>query len=112
MKELQVTWVRAIEVWWAMCWRGIVYAMLPAFLLGAVAGIVLAVNKIPIEPHERKLQLAGAAIGVFAGIWIVKVILNKTYSGFRIVLVKTPAAEMAVEKDASAGAHSEGPTQA
>lgn len=93
MNELDVTWSRTMQVWWAFFWRSIVYVMLPAFLLGAVVGVVLVVNKVPLEPHAWKLQMAGGAIGLFVGVWLTRVILRKTYSGFRIALVAVPEAE-------------------
>jgi hypothetical protein len=102
VKELDVTWSRTMQVWWAFFWRGIVYIMLPAFLLGAVVGVVLAVNKVPIEPHAWKLQMIGGAIGLFVGIWLTRVILSKTYSGFRIALVAVSEIETAAQHGAPA----------
>jgi hypothetical protein len=92
MKELEVTWARTMQVWWAFFWRSVVYIMVPAFFLGAIVGTVLAVRDVPLEPHAWKLQLAGGAIGLFVGIWLIRVILSKTYSGFRIALVAVPEA--------------------
>ncbi|MEC9407229.1 MAG: hypothetical protein VX549_08135 [Pseudomonadota bacterium] len=107
MNELDVTWGRTMQVWWAFFWRGIVYVMLPAFFLGAVVGVVLAVNKVPLEPHAWKLQMVGGAMGLFVGIWLTRVILRKTYSGFRIALVAVPEIEAAAQPSAPADVPSE-----
>lgn len=93
MTELEVTWPRVLQVWWAYFWRGLVYILLPSLFIGAMAGIFMAFNKIPIEAHTGKLQLVGAVIGFLGGIWITRAILGVTYSGFRIALVATPASE-------------------
>ena len=90
MKELEVQWSHVLQVWWAFAWRGFVYAMLPCFVLGLMAGVFFAVRKIPIEPHMWKLQLLGFAIGLGMGIYVIRIVLTKTFSGFRIALIAVP----------------------
>lgn len=112
MNELEVTWARTIQVWWAFFWRGIVYVMVPAFVLGAGIGIALAVNKIPLEPHAWKIKSAGGAFGLFVGIWLTKLILSKTYSGFRIALVALPEVAVQVQQEAQADGPASGESAA
>ncbi len=91
MRELELTWGRILQIWWASLWRNLAYVMLPAAVAGFLFGFVLAINKIPVENHMGKMQLIFALYGLAAGIWITRIILGKTYGGFRIALVAVPA---------------------
>ena len=91
--ELDVTWLRAVQVWWALFWRSLAYTVVPAGLFGGIVGAVLAVNKIPAEPHLWKVQVVCGVAGIFIGIWITKIILSKGYPGFRIALVAAGEAD-------------------
>lgn len=102
MNEIEVTWHRVLQIWWAWLWRNLLYVMLPAGLLGAVVGIVFAVNKIPLEPNAWKIQIASAAIGIPVSIWLLQEILKKNYSGFRIALIEIPESQPAVQQSAKA----------
>lgn len=92
MKEVEVTWGRVAQVWWALAWRGVLYAVVPSLIVGFVAGIYMALNNIPIAPNEWKIRLLGAFIGIGVGIWVTKIILTKSFNTFRIALIAPEAA--------------------
>lgn len=91
MQELPATWPRVMEIWWGLFWRSLVFILLPSFLFGAVLGVVFALNKIEIQTHLWKIQFVFGVFGLLVGIWLIKIMLGKTYSGFRIALL--PASE-------------------
>ncbi len=105
MREIELGWAHVLQVWWAYFWRGLVYMLLPAFSIGTAIGFFLGVNNVPLEPHAWKIQTVGGVIGLLVGIWLTKVILSKTYSGFRIALIAVPEPTTAVQQ----GAQAEGP---
>jgi len=86
VEKLDVTWKRAIKVWWALCWRGILYTVAITFPIGIVLGVVAAL--VGEVEHARAYgRLLGMILGVPIGIWVVRIILNKQFSDFQIVLM-------------------------
>jgi hypothetical protein len=94
MEEVQVTWKHAIKIWWSWLWRAMLWTLPTALAFGFIVGLVMAMSGIPIEPYQLYLQAAGGFIGIFFGIYTLKIILTKkSFNGFRIVLVKTSEVE-------------------
>ncbi len=89
MNELEVTWGRALKVWWSIVWR----AMLFSFIAGAVAGFLIGFfgSIAGMDPKAIPIYsgLAGMVVAIPVGIWVVKVVLQKRFSGYRLVLVAT-----------------------
>ncbi len=86
--EVEVTWVRAIQLWWSMLWRTYLFVTLAAI----VAGLIIAM--IP----WRTAWMTGSApfiLSIPIGIWVVRwVIRDVKFTDFRIVLVavdRTPS---------------------
>jgi hypothetical protein len=89
MEEIQVTWKHAIKIWWSWLWRAVLWTLPTAMALGFIVGLMMASYGIPIEPYQLYLQAVGGCIGVFFGIYALKIVLTKkSFNGFRIVLVK------------------------
>ena len=36
MQEVEITWGRAIKVWWSLIWRGILYSAIAGFILAFI----------------------------------------------------------------------------
>ncbi|MEJ2760865.1 MAG: hypothetical protein P8126_04835 [Gammaproteobacteria bacterium] len=86
MEKLDATWKRAIKVWWALLWRGILFTLLITFPIGIVIGVIGAI--MGEAEHVRIYsRLAGMILGIPIGIWVVKIVLNKQFSDFQIVLL-------------------------
>jgi type III secretory pathway component EscS len=88
MQELEVTFGRASQVWWAFTWRAMLYALLSGAIIGVVVGLICAV--LGFDP-QRLLPfnlLLGAVVGILASIWVISKILNKKFSSFRIALIQ------------------------
>lgn len=86
MEKLEVTWWRATKIWWSLLWRGIFYALIIGIPLGIIIGFLAATLGVAkeIRPYA---QVVGFIAGIPIGIWVVKIVLEKHYSDFRIVLL-------------------------
>ena len=94
MEEIQVTWKWTIKVWWSWFWRAVVWTFPTAFLFGFVAGIIIAAVGIDPSGMDVWFQLFGACIGFFFGIFTLKTVLTKKFSGYRLALIKTAPDEV------------------
>jgi hypothetical protein len=86
--ELEVTWKRAIMVWWAYLWRTIVCMFLIS--LGAAVPIIVIGVSMGVPPDDA-MAVISPAVDISA--WIapivaVKSILNKSIGDFKLVLVQ------------------------
>ncbi len=87
MNEIDVTWGRATKVWWSLAWRSLLLPGVAGFVVGFIIGIVGAIVGASPETVSAISFFAGVGVGVPMVIWIVKLILSKNYSDFRVALV-------------------------
>ncbi len=86
-KTLEVTFSRATKVWWSLLWRAILFGMLAGGAVGFVIGFIGGAARVAPEQLSRYGGLAGLAVGIPVGIWVMQTVLKKSWSDFRIVLV-------------------------
>lgn len=88
--ELDITWGRAFRVWWALLWRGSL-AFMASILMGALGGGLLgtALGSLDFDIILIKnlAGILGFLIGLAFSIIPVKLVLGKSFSSFRLVLV-------------------------
>jgi hypothetical protein len=85
--RLDVTWTRATKVWWSLLWRGLLFGSLAGFAAGFVVGITGAALGANRETISQLGTLAGVLTAVPVGIWVVRTVLRKSWSDFRIAIV-------------------------
>jgi len=88
--ELEVTWRRAVQVWWAYFWRNLLAlaaTMVVGMILGAVLGLALAAAGVSKETVPLVSGPIGALFGVAISIIPVRLILGKDFGEFRLVLL-------------------------
>lgn len=88
--ELEVTWGRAVRVWWSFLWRNLIAilaAMLIGAIVGAILGFILGAAGVPVATIKMIGMPIGALIGLAISIVPVKLILGLDYGEFRLVLV-------------------------
>ena len=88
--ELEVTWGRALRVWWAFFWRnlvGIVIAVLLSAVIGALLNVVLSAAGVAPETVSRVAMPFGVMLGIAASVVPIKLILGRGFGDFRLVLV-------------------------
>jgi hypothetical protein len=93
---LELTFRRAAVVWWALVWRqallsGCVFLMF-LFLPGFIRAVAGASPSIALYLTLFS-GVAGLAVGVTTGIYVVQVALRQTYSEFTIRLVPRQSGE-------------------
>jgi hypothetical protein len=94
--ELEVTWKRAVRVWWAYLWRNII-AIIIAMIIGGIIGFILGFILGAMGFSIQTIQFITAPIGMIIGLLIsivpIKMILGKDYGEFRLVLLQTNSEE-------------------
>ena len=99
--ELEVTWKRAVKVWWSYFWRNII-AIIVAMLIGVVVGFIIGFILGAMGVSTQTIQFITAPIGMIIGLLIsimpIKMILAKDYGEFRLVLLQTSSAEQSPNK--------------
>lgn len=88
MEEVEVKWIHAIQVWWSWLWRTMAFVLPLSFLAGMFVGIAFVALGINIQEYLFIPQIVGGLIGLYFSIKILKKILNKTFNGYRIALIK------------------------
>jgi hypothetical protein len=88
--ELEVTWGRAIRVWWSYLWRNLIAvaaALVIGGVIGGVLGFIMGAAGVPI----KTIQIVTIPIGFILGLGIsvipMKMILGKDFGEFRLLLV-------------------------
>ncbi len=87
LKTVEMTWFRAIKIWWFWAWR----VMLAATVVGVVVGVLIGIFFTPFIRSEEVLMLSanlvGAFIGIYFGIFVLRTLPEKRFSDFHVVLV-------------------------
>ncbi|BDX04711.1 hypothetical protein [Planctobacterium marinum] len=94
MEEIQVTWKWTVKVWWSWFWRAMLWTFPTAFAVGFVIGMASAIMGLNTSEIGTYSQLLGGLIGLFFGIYALKVVLTKKFNGYRLALVKTESSEV------------------
>lgn len=101
MEEIKVTWGHALRIWWSLVWRVLVFGGIAGLLLGLLAGIAGAVAGIEDAVIAGYVEIGGMLVSIPVGIWVVKIILGKEFSKFRVALV--PSLHSRIESSLNAG---------
>ncbi|TKI70041.1 hypothetical protein FCU45_05390 [Sulfurimonas crateris] len=89
--ELEVTWKRATRVWWAYLWRNLlalVASVAIGGVIGGILGFIMGSVGISIETIRIVTMPIGFILGLLISIVPIKMILNKNFGEFRLVLVE------------------------
>lgn len=82
-----VTWGQATKVWWSFIWRSLLYS----FIAGAVLGFIIGAVGGLLGAAERTISILGTAVGALVSIpisiWVVRTILRKSWTGFRVAVI-------------------------
>jgi ABC-type multidrug transport system permease subunit len=91
MEEIEVKWIHAVQVWWSWLWRTMIIVLPVSFLVGMLAGVMMAALNLDVQKNAFLIQIVGAFIGIYFSISVMRKILNKSFNGYRIALIKVDA---------------------
>lgn len=87
VKIVEVTWMHALKVWWSITWRTLLYSFLGGFVVGFILGFIMGSMGVNPNTINGVCRIAGGIISIPIGIAVVKIVLGKKYSDFRIALI-------------------------
>lgn len=87
MQELELTFSRAAQVWWAWFWRASLFSLLFGFAIGFVMGLIAHMLGLSPQQSSPFIFVSGMVIGVLTSIWVQAKVLKKTFSTFRVALI-------------------------
>jgi uncharacterized membrane protein YeaQ/YmgE (transglycosylase-associated protein family) len=88
-----MTWLRTIKIWWYWAWRSLLMALVVAVIFGFLLGLFASPFISSPESMAAFSNVAGAIIGIFFAIYVLKSLPEKRFSDFRVVLVPRDAGE-------------------
>jgi len=94
--ELEITWKRAIKVWWSYLWRNlltIIVGIIIGAIIGGILGFALGAFGLSKETIQTVVTPIGFIIGFAISIVPMKLILGKDFGEFRLVLVESSTDE-------------------
>ena len=84
---VDVTWTRAMKVWWSIIWRSTLLTLLGSMLFGVIFSVLGGILNIDTGTGVIYSSLGGFVIGMLSGIYAVKKILSKNFSDFKVALI-------------------------
>ena len=84
---IQVTWLRALKVWWSLLWRGVLLIFLAVAGTGFFLGSLMQLIRLKPEIIKTVCIISGFIISIPAGIAVTKFVLTTHYSDFKIALI-------------------------
>jgi hypothetical protein len=101
VEELDITWFRALSVWWLMMWR--------TTAMSALVGLIVSLAWSIVAHPNAFTSVVAAVLAMPLGVVAVRMALRKTYRGFRLAAIakaepvaRTKEAPPAVRKPAVA----------
>jgi len=87
MNSIPVTWARVAKVWWCFVWRATLLGMIVGMLVGLVVGFAGALVGMTAAGVEWMIRGTVILVSIPVGILVMKSVLEKEFSDFRIVLL-------------------------
>ena len=91
---VEVTRTRALKVLWSLTWRVGGLSSLAGLLVGIISAIVSVIARVDPETGLRLTLLASGIVALivapFVGSVVMRMLLKKQFSDFRIALIKQP----------------------
>jgi len=87
MTLMAVTWKRILKLWWAIFWRGWIFGIPLAIIVGFTYAFISGL--VGAEPSKRVIEIFAAIVGIIVNVAVTKWVVSKTkFSDFKIALIK------------------------
>jgi len=86
-KSVEVTWGRALRIWWSIVWRYLLFSVAAAFSVRIIVGIVGALLGLSRPTVEIITGLVGAFAGAAISIGVIRSVFRKELTEFRSSLI-------------------------
>lgn len=73
---MNISWGKALSVWWSIAWRGVIYGALGGFVLGFIGGVMAALMHSP-ERAPLYGMIGGYIASIPASMLAVKQAISK-----------------------------------
>ncbi|WP_207063822.1 hypothetical protein [Motiliproteus sp. SC1-56] len=97
--ELEITWKRAVRVWWSYLWRNLLAIAASAIvggIIGVALGFILSAMGLSSQSIQNITGPIGGVLGLLLSIIPIKMILGKDFGEFRLVLVKNQSTDITI----------------
>ena len=84
---VQVTWMKALKVWWSLLWRGLIFGFLAGAAVGFILGFLMGLARVDPETIKTVCTIGGYIVSIPVGVVVTKFVLKNRYSDFRIALI-------------------------
>ena len=88
VKLIDVTWKRAIKIYWSMLWRIIILSLIAPIIMIYTIGIILHQIEGTNSIFMSFLPFLCIVFTIIVSFFVLKSTLNKQYSDFRISLIE------------------------
>ena len=88
MREVEITIGRLLRICWLLFWRALVGALVIGAAFGFVIGFIMGAAGFTHAQIALVTSTAGLIFGAVWSVVVVKMMLKKHYSDFRIVLIE------------------------
>lgn len=86
-RDLELTWIRLLAVWWLITWRTTILGTLALLVLGLILGFILGALGVERATLNLVGQIFGMTIYALTILVTLRMALKKRYGDFRIALV-------------------------
>ncbi len=81
----------ALKLWWAMTWRTLPLALGAGMIVGMVIGAIVGVTGGRPEEVQGPAAFAGAVVGVFVTVKVLKWLMVKGFGQYKLVVISNDA---------------------
>ena len=87
MAKIEVTYKNTLPVWWSYIWRVTLASIILGVIIGFITGFIVGFLGKP-ELGGPVGGISGYITSIPVSIWAMKMILDKEYKNFSVVLVE------------------------
>jgi membrane associated rhomboid family serine protease len=88
MHEVEFTTGRLLRMYWLFVWRGVIGGLVIGAVIGFVIGFVMGATGFTKAQIAFVTSIAGVIVGAVWSVVVLKMLLKKQYSDFRIALIE------------------------